>query len=163
MAPSTAAASEVQSVGPAAVGRFVLHRLAALGPSATELARSVAVLGDESDPSLAARVSGLSEQAARDAVDDLVRADIFAQGERLGFVHPIVRAALYGDLAPGERQARHAAAAEALATAGCGPRAGHRAPAANRRRQAIEIGCRRFVAPRSPPRIAAPREPRRHG
>ena len=121
VAPSTAAASEVQSVGPAAVGRFVLHRLAALGPSATELARSVAVLGDESDPSLAARVSGLSEQAARDAVDDLVRADIFAQGERLGFVHPIVRAALYGDLAPGERQARHAAAAEALATAGAAP------------------------------------------
>ena len=30
-------------------------------------------------------------------------------------MHPIVRAALYEDLAPGERQARHAAAAAALA------------------------------------------------
>ena len=38
--------------------------------------------------------------------------------EHLEFVHPIVRAALYEDLAPGERQARHAAAAEALAGEG---------------------------------------------
>jgi len=38
--------------------------------------------------------------------------------ERLGFVHPIVRAALYEDLAPGERQTRHAAAAAALAREG---------------------------------------------
>ena len=49
VAPTAAAASEVQVVGPAAVSRFVLHRLAALGPAATELARAVAVLGDDSD------------------------------------------------------------------------------------------------------------------
>jgi DNA-binding CsgD family transcriptional regulator len=115
IAPSAAAAQEVQSVGPAAVSRFVLHRLAALGPAATELARAVAVLGDGNDVALAARVSGLSEDAVRQAADDLVRADIFVRDERLGFVHPIVRAALYEDLAPGERQARHAAAADALA------------------------------------------------
>jgi DNA-binding CsgD family transcriptional regulator len=114
----TAAASEVQVVGPAAVSRFVLHRLAALGPAATELARAVAVLGVDSDLPLAGRVSGLSEDAAREAADNLVRADIFVHAERLGFVHPIVRAALYEDLAPGERQARHAAAADALAREG---------------------------------------------
>ena len=56
--PSAAAASEVQTVGPAAVSRFVLHRLATLGPAASELARAVAVLGDECDFQLAARVSG---------------------------------------------------------------------------------------------------------
>lgn len=116
--PSAAAAGEVQAVGPAAVSRFVLHRLAALGPAAAELARTVAVLGDDSELPLAARMSGLSEDAARHAADDLVRADIFVHAERLGFVHPIVRAALYEDLAPGERQARHAAAAEALAAEG---------------------------------------------
>jgi len=116
--PSAAAASEVQSVGPAAVSRFVLHRLATLGPSATELARTVAVLGDDSGLQLAAGVSNLSEDAARKAADDLARADILARGERLGFVHPIVRAALYEDLVPGERQARHAAVAEALAAVG---------------------------------------------
>ncbi|MGB0093272.1 MAG: histidine kinase [Solirubrobacteraceae bacterium] len=119
--PSAAAASEVQAVGPAAVSRFVLHRLARLGPSASELARAVAVLGDDSELALAGRVSGVSEDAAREAADDLVRAEIFVRAERLGFVHPIVRAALYEDLAPGERKARHAAAAEALANDGASP------------------------------------------
>ena len=65
MVPSADAASEVQAVGPAAVSRFVLHRLAALGAAATELARTVAVLGDDTELPLAARVSGLSEDAAR--------------------------------------------------------------------------------------------------
>jgi predicted ATPase len=116
--PSRAAAGEVQAVGPAAVSRFVLHRLATLGPDATELARAVAVLGDDSDLRLAARVAGVSDYAARAAADDLVRTDIFVHAARLGFVHPIVRAALYEDLAPGERQERHAAAAEALAQEG---------------------------------------------
>src|SRR5207248_7933099 len=61
------------------------------------------------------------EEATRAAADDLARADIFVRAERLRFVHPIVRAALYEDLAPGERQARHAAAAEALAREGASP------------------------------------------
>jgi len=116
--PSADAASQVQAVGPAVVSRFVLHRLAALGPAATELARAVAVLGDDSELTLAGLVSGLSGAAARQAADDLVRADIFVHAERLGFVHPVVRAALYENLAPGERQARHAAAAEALTAEG---------------------------------------------
>src|SRR5439155_24572363 len=68
-----------------------------------------------------AAAAGLTKQAARKAADDLVGADIFARSTRLGFVHPIVRAALYEDLAPGERQARHAAAAEALARPGASP------------------------------------------
>jgi DNA-binding CsgD family transcriptional regulator len=115
--PTAAAASEVEAVGPAAVSRFVLHRLALLGAAPTELARTVAVLGQDSELALGSRVSGLTENAARAAADDLVRADIFVSADRLAFVHPIVRAALYEDLAPGERQARHAAAAEALDTA----------------------------------------------
>jgi DNA-binding CsgD family transcriptional regulator len=119
--PSAAAGGDIEAVGPAAVSRFVLHRLAALGPGPTDLARAVAVLGDDSQLELAARVSGLSDAAARAAADDLARADIFARGERLGFVHPIVRAALYEDLAPGERQARHAAVAAALARMGAPP------------------------------------------
>ena len=119
--PSASAANEVQAVGPAAVARFVLHRVSALGPSASELANAVAVLGDDSELQLVADVAGLTEEAAREAADDLVRADIFARTARLGFVHPIVRAALYEDLAPGERQSRHAAAADALARLGASP------------------------------------------
>jgi DNA-binding CsgD family transcriptional regulator len=116
--PSASAAYEVQAVGPAAVARFVLHRVSALGPSASELASAVAVLGDGSEVALVAQVAGMGERQAREAADDLVRADIFAGTARLGFIHPIVRAALYEDLAPGERQSRHAAAAEALGRLG---------------------------------------------
>ena len=119
--PSASAANEVQAVGPAAVGRFVLHRVAALGPSANELANAVAVLGDGSEMQLVADLTGMNEAQAREAADDLVRADIFARTPRLGFVHPIVRAALYEDLAPGERQSRHAAAADALVRLGASP------------------------------------------
>jgi DNA-binding CsgD family transcriptional regulator len=119
--PSASAASEVQAVGPAAVARFVLHRVSALGPSASELAIAVAVIGDDSELALVADAAGLTTDAARAAADDLVGADIFARTARLGFVHPIVRAALYEDLAPGERQSRHAAAAEALARLGASP------------------------------------------
>ncbi len=119
--PSASAANEVQAVGPAAVGRFVLHRVAALGPSASELTNAVAVLGDDCELQLVADVAGLTEEAAREAADDLVRADIFARTAQLGFVHPIVRAALYEDLAPGERQSRHAAAAEALTRLAASP------------------------------------------
>ena len=160
--PSAAAAGQVQTVGPAAVGRFVLHRLAALGPAAAELARSAAVLGDDSEPLLAARVAGLGQDAARNAADDLVRADIFVRAERLGFVHPIVRAALYEDLAPGERQARHAAAAEALAREGA---AAERvtvhllltAPTGDQRRVATLRSAASSAARRGAPRAAAER------
>jgi DNA-binding CsgD family transcriptional regulator len=116
--PSDRAAEDVQSVGPAAVSRFVLHRLATLSPPCTDLARAIAVLGDDSRLGPACRVSGMTKATARAAADELVRADIFDRGERLGFVHPIVRAALYEDLAPGERQALHAAAATALEAEG---------------------------------------------
>jgi DNA-binding CsgD family transcriptional regulator len=118
ISPSDRAAEDVQSVGPAAVSRFVLHRLATLSPACADLARAVAVLGDDSRLEPACRVSGLTEATARAAADELVRADIFDRGERLGFVHPIVRAALYEDLAPGERQGLHAAAATALGAQG---------------------------------------------
>ena len=100
------------------------------------------MLGDDSELPLAARVSGLSEDAARQAADDLVRADIFVAAERLGFVHPIVRAALYEDLAPGERQARHAAAAGSLAAGRRLARARHRSPAADRPDRGRSAGSR---------------------
>jgi DNA-binding CsgD family transcriptional regulator len=119
--PSASAANEVQAVGPAAVARFVLHRVSTLGPVASELANAVAVLGDGSELQLVADVAGMDEAQAREAADDLVRADIFASTARLAFIHPIVRAALYEDLAPGERQTRHAAAADALVRLGASP------------------------------------------
>ncbi len=116
--PSADGAAAVETVGPPAVGRFVLRRLERLGAAATELARTVAVLGGTRDLPLAARATGIDPQEARGVADLLVRADVFAADRELGFVHPIVEAAIYEDLLPGERAARHAAVARLLEESG---------------------------------------------
>ena len=72
--PSAAAAAHVQAAGPTAVRRFAVHRLAALGPAAANLARAVAVLGDDTEVPLAAQLAGVSPDTARQVADTLVRA-----------------------------------------------------------------------------------------
>lgn len=121
VAPTNAAAGTVTEVGPPAVGRFVLRRLERLGPSATSLARAVAVLGGEADIALAAEVAEIEAGEARAVADLLVQAGILAHDQVLGFVHPIVQAAVYEDLLPGERAARHLAVARLLDHAGAPP------------------------------------------
>jgi DNA-binding CsgD family transcriptional regulator len=116
--PTAEAAGLVGSVGPDAVARLTLARLEAIGSEAGALARAVAVLGDGAEPGLAASAAALSEESTRVATDRLVAAGILAPQRRLRFVHPIVRAAIYQRLLPGERAARHAHAAAHLARAG---------------------------------------------
>jgi tetratricopeptide (TPR) repeat protein len=60
------------------------------------------------------------ESASRVA-DALVRAEILAAARPLRFVHPIVRAAIHDELAPGERASAHARAARLLAERGREP------------------------------------------
>src|SRR6185312_10313997 len=55
---------------------------------------------------------------ARQVADLLVRADVFAPDERLAFVHPIVEAAIYEELLPGDRAARHLEVARLLNKSG---------------------------------------------
>lgn len=119
--PTAAAAEAVTDVGPPAVGRFVLHRLERLGEPAIALARAVAVLGGPIDPMLAARAAGLDVAEARRVADLLVRADVFAPDQLLRFVHPIVQAAVYEDLLPGDRAARHLAAVRLFEEVGAAP------------------------------------------
>jgi hypothetical protein len=64
------------------------------------------VLGGDVDVALAAKAAGLDGQA-RAVADRLVQADVFAPDRQLRFVHPIVQTAVYEDLLPGERAARH--------------------------------------------------------
>jgi DNA-binding CsgD family transcriptional regulator len=116
--PTAAAADAVAAVGPPAVRRFVLQRLERLGPAATELARAVAVLGGGAGVTTAAIAAGLEPDEARRMTDVLVQAEVFAPDKELGFVHPIVQAAIYEDLLPGDRAARHLAAARLLAETG---------------------------------------------
>ena len=105
----------VERLGPASVSRAVLARLAGLGDERVALARSVAVLGGRAELRDAAALAGLDDAAASAAADGLVAIEVFARGRPLEFVHAIVRQAIYGDVAPGERASAHARAARLLA------------------------------------------------
>jgi DNA-binding CsgD family transcriptional regulator len=85
---------------------------------------------------------------------------VLTPSERLGFVHPIVRSAIYEDMAPGERQLRHAAAADILTSGGTPPElvAAHlllSAPARNAGRTEILRAAAQSAAQRGVPDAAA--------
>jgi DNA-binding CsgD family transcriptional regulator len=112
--PSALHAGAVQQVGPGAVSRTVLRRLQRLSAEAGRVAQAVAVLGDGAELPLVAALAELDEPAAAAASAALARADILRVEPPLGFVHPLVRAAVYHDVPAGERQLRHAQAARLL-------------------------------------------------
>ena len=121
-APATAAeADRIRGIGPRAVSRAVVARLAALPAGAAQLAQAVAVLDDDAGLAAAAALAGIEPARAVELADALVRASILRRREGLGFVHPIVRSAVYEQLGPQARAALHARAAELLAGAGAEP------------------------------------------
>ena len=116
--PTAEAADVVMAVGPSALARLTLARLDAIGGDAAAVAKAVAVLGDGTEPAMAAAMAGIGDERVTAVADRLVGAAILVPERRLGFVHPIVRAAIYEHMAPGERAAAHARAAQQLAAAG---------------------------------------------
>jgi tetratricopeptide (TPR) repeat protein len=119
--PSAGAVSRVRELGPDAVARSVLRRLERLPEGAVALAEAVAVLGDDAEMPVAARLAELEEAAAADLAERLAAAEILHPGSPLGFVHPVVRAAVYESLGRAERAERHARAAELVSEAGADP------------------------------------------
>ena len=115
--PAAATSSRVAALAPRAVAHSVVQRLSRLSTAARQLAPAAAVLG-EADLRLAAGLAGVDPGAAATAADELATAGILGEGRPLRFVHPIVRAAVEADLAPGERAGLHAAAARRLANEG---------------------------------------------
>ena len=112
-------AREVRALGPEGVSTVVLARVARLAGGAPEMARAVALLGEGARADVAAVLAGLDPAAADEAVEALCRADVLRRdGERLGFAHPIVLAAISGDLPARARQQGHERAALLLAEAG---------------------------------------------
>jgi len=124
--PVAEAAGQAGEFGPATVARSTMVRLAKLPAAALPLARAVAVLGADARLDRTTRLahllgaSRLTEGAAVDAVDALVRVGILGPGRPLAFVHPIVRAAIHQDMSASARSAAHARAAQLLAGDGDG-------------------------------------------
>lgn len=108
-------ADDLIRIPPPSVTRSVLVRLGRL-PSAhaAELARATAIFGDSVALRHAAALAGIDVAAAAEALDALSAAELLDPEEPLRFVHPLVRAAVYADIAPARRAVLHARAAELL-------------------------------------------------
>ena len=114
IAPAASAVPEVERTGTETVGRSLRLRLERLPDHAARLARALAIL-EQSDLLHAARLAGLDEAEAADAVDLLAGAGILEPVRPLTFVHPIVRSGIYADLSGTERAQGHRRAAQLLA------------------------------------------------
>jgi DNA-binding CsgD family transcriptional regulator len=115
VAPTAAAAEQVSGTTPEVVRRSVLLRLARMSTDAVALSRAVAVLGPQADMRHVADLADLDEAAATAAARAAIAADILEDGPTLAFVHPILRAAVLGDLSVPERARWHERAARLLA------------------------------------------------
>ncbi|HUY59293.1 MAG TPA: AAA family ATPase [Solirubrobacteraceae bacterium] len=116
--PTAGASEQVSAAAPRAIARVTLGRLSRLSDDAVAMARAIAVLGRDARLPRAAAVAGLREGRALSALDALVAAHLVLAGDRLDFRHPIVRAAIYDELAPGARSSAHRRAAALLASEG---------------------------------------------
>jgi len=116
--PDAGHVDAVAELGPRAASRAVMFRLARLSPDALQAARAISVLGDGAEFTVAAELAQLEPLAFAAATRDLVRAEILRPEPPLGFVHELVRGAVYHDLAPGERELSHEGAAKLLARLG---------------------------------------------
>jgi DNA-binding CsgD family transcriptional regulator len=117
--PIDASVEEVKNLGSASLGRWAMLRLTRLGRHATDLARAVAVM-ERAELDQAARLARLSFSDAARAADLLVRARMFDEAP-LGFAHPLMRGAVYRDIAMNERAEGHLRAARFLAEAHANP------------------------------------------
>src|SRR2546423_9874605 len=73
VAPTAANVARVGELGPRAVSRAILLRLARLAPDAAKLAQVAAILGDGADARLAAELAECDHAASARAALDLVR------------------------------------------------------------------------------------------
>jgi DNA-binding SARP family transcriptional activator len=121
VSPTASAAAGVRDIGQVAVARTVLLRLRRLREPAVAVARAVAVLGEQPGLPAVAALAGADEAAAAAAIRALARAEILRGDESLGFVHPLIRDAVYSEFTAPERALQHARAAHLLAELGASP------------------------------------------
>jgi DNA-binding CsgD family transcriptional regulator len=107
-------AEVVLGLGSASVARTALNRIGRLAPTAVPVARAVSVLGQRASTPRVARLAGLDLADATEVVAALVSAELLTDTVPLGWVHPLVAAALYRHTPAAERARLHAAAARLL-------------------------------------------------
>src|SRR6185437_11826098 len=92
-------------------------RVERLSPPTGLMVRAAAVAGSVVGHRLLAAVSGMTEDTLLDALHEAIETNVLVQdpvSERYAFRHELLREALYDELLPRERVARHGALARAL-------------------------------------------------
>jgi DNA-binding NarL/FixJ family response regulator len=115
IAPDESATAAVEGIGPHLVARWVEQQLRRLPDGTTDLARALAVLGPAATLRHAAALAGVEVERAAVLTDALRAGGLAAPDAGLALAHPIVAAALYDGIGPGERGVWHARAARLLA------------------------------------------------
>ncbi len=110
--------AEIEALGPLTIAQAVDARIGRLSPGAPKLAHAVAVLGDGVSLAQAAALAQLDADGAATAADELAGVDVLHPAPDLGFVHPIVRQAVYLGIPAAERGQLHLAAARLLRAGG---------------------------------------------
>jgi DNA-binding CsgD family transcriptional regulator len=116
--PTETAEADVRAIVPRGVANAVLLRLARLAPPAAVLARALSVLGDGAQVGDAGRLGGIAGGELEAAMASLASAGVTGSGGSPRFTHPILRAAIYGDLSAAERERLHCAASKILSERG---------------------------------------------
>jgi DNA-binding SARP family transcriptional activator/tetratricopeptide (TPR) repeat protein len=112
--PDASHADTVRAIGSRAVSSMVQMRLRRMPDASRDVARAVAVLGGGASLSMVAAMTGHDDDVTATAVATLARSEVLCPDLPLGFVHPLVEAAVYNDLPLGEREMEHARAADVL-------------------------------------------------
>jgi ATP/maltotriose-dependent transcriptional regulator MalT len=96
--------------------RFVIgKRIAALSPTAQQLLRASAVIGDGATFDLLSAVSGLQDEHFLEALEEVLRADIVRDDDAgYHFSHALIREAVYREIPLARRQRLHHRAGEII-------------------------------------------------
>jgi DNA-binding CsgD family transcriptional regulator len=120
LAPGPEATARLRSLAPERVAAVTQLRLGRLSAEAGELAAALAVLGGEAPLDRAARLAGLSREAAVAAADELAGARFVSVAPRLRFLQPLIGRAVYEKLGEARRDDDHGRAAHLLADGDAG-------------------------------------------
>lgn len=111
-------AEPLAQLAAAGASRAILARLSRLGGPAVATARAVAMLEPHAEAGRIAALTGLPPDSVADTCERLVRSGHLFDTQPVGFVHPLVRAAVLSDIPAPRRAADHARAARLLSEDG---------------------------------------------
>lgn len=119
-------AAQIASIGSRAVSLWVSRRLSAMSADAMLLAHAAAIMDDGADLRDVVAVAGLDFDSCGKALQELERTEILVTrtsepGQAVGFVHPMIRRAVYDSLGRAWRAAGHSHAAQILTAKGAAP------------------------------------------